>query len=171
MYTGFLSLACCKSLISKYKWLNHLLIAFYLIAKYLTALRRGRIDRPCMRQFITVCIGGGLVALYYATDIRKDINVYIHELFLIGIMIATMYVYTRVNAKAQKPDTEYLLSQYSKIHLPAENPEDCVVCLELVTFIQTAMKCKYCKHVFHKTCLHRWCDESATCPHCRHEYH
>ncbi len=65
------------NLILSTSYVSDLLIAFYIVAKYLTALRRGRIDRPCMRQFITV-----------------EINVYIHELFLVGIMIATMF--TRV---------------------------------------------------------------------------
>ncbi len=150
---------------------NYLLIAFYLIAKYLTALRRGHIDLPCMRQFITVSIGGGIVCLYYATGTPNEINAYINELFLIGIAIVTMYIYTNVNVNAPKPDTEYLLSHYSGVQVEAERPEDCIVCLDLVTFIQTAMRCKRCKHVFHKTCLRKWCDESATCPHCRYEYH
>ena len=171
MYVGVLGLSCCTGLLAKYKWLNYLLIGLYLAAQYLTALRRGRIGHPAMHQFITVSIGGGLLCLYYATGIPNKVNGYINQLFMLGIMMATVYIYLLTIAKAPKPDTEYLLSRYKKCSLAIEKPEDCVVCLDLVSFSQVAMRCKYCKHVFHKTCLRKWCDESAACPHCRHEYH
>ena len=156
--------------LSRYKWLKWVLVALYLAAKYIVALRRGRLDPPCIRQFITVCIGAGLTMLYYASGINKGMNTFINQLSLVGITTATMYVHAQVNAKTPKPDTDYLLTKYKRLKVPEDSPEDCVVCLDLVTSMYYGLQCKRCKHTFHKKCLRKWCDESASCPHCRYEY-
>ena len=170
MYGGIFGLSCCKRLLAQYKWFNYLLIGLYLCAEYVSALRRGRIEPPCIRQFITICIGTGLLMLYYASEINNELNSSIHQLFLVVIMVATMYVYSKVNAKAPKPDTEYLLGKYKRIRMPVDTPKDCVICLDPVTFVHIALACKHCKQSFHKKCLWKWCNESAVCPHCRHDY-
>ena len=152
-------------------WINWIAIGLYLIGQYITGLHSGRIDPPCIRQFITVCFAAGMTSLYYASGIDKDLNHWINELCLVGIMTATMYIYAKVNAKHPKPDTEYLLTKYKKTIIPENAPEDCVICLELLTFMKHGLQCRQCKHIFHKKCIRKWCEESPNCPHCRYEYH
>ncbi len=170
MYVGVFGLSSCKGLLSKYNWLNYLLIVLYLLAQYLTALRRGRIAPPCMRQAIAVCVGLGLYLIYYSSGTAEEVNIYIHELFLIAISFITLYVYVKADQKTPKPSTDYLLTKYKKICIPINAPDECIICRDLMTFSTVVLQCKRCKHSFHKKCLRKWCDESATCPFCRYEY-
>jgi len=150
---------------------NWILVTSYLVAEYITALRRGRIDPPCMRQFITVSIGAGVLMIYYASGIDKDMNMFTSVLSLLCILFFVVYMYIQTDTKPSKPTSEYLLTKYKRVQLPEDSPDDCVVCLDLVTCMYYSLQCRHCKHCFHKKCLRRWCDESASCPQCRYEYH
>ncbi|KAJ4808010.1 RING-H2 finger protein ATL1P [Rhynchospora pubera] len=61
-------------------------------------------------------------------------------------------------------------SIYQKMDKEDRN-SDCVVCLCQMQQGEKVVQLPFCRHLFHKTCIHPWLARNLTCPICRSSMH
>lgn len=164
---SIITLSIVQQFVGPKVWLKWSIVGLYIYYKYLEERRRGTIGPPCIEQFITICIGCGLYLVYKSMNVT---NFILSELGLFAILICTLYVRYKLDEKIPKPPRDYLLTKYKKVKVLPSQEEECAICMDLVTFLQRGLQCKYCKKIFHSLCLRQWCEEAGICPHCRKEH-
>ncbi len=68
------------------------------------------------------------------------------------------------------PSNEVLASASDLLTATADHSGvQCMVCLEHLQTGQELRKLRFCRHVFHRTCIDTWFERTVRCPICRHD--
>ena len=111
----------------------------------------------------------GMIMVFKALEIEENTNIFVSGTVLIAISACGAYINKKTYVSPPNQSADQLLELYIPTNVSINTPDDCPVCLELITFPHPALKCKQCEKVFHKKCLRQWFEDNTQCPHCRHE--
>ncbi|OIW05837.1 hypothetical protein TanjilG_23623 [Lupinus angustifolius] len=86
--------------------------------------------------------------------------------FLLFLTFFILYM-RRDHSLSHHPPRNERVVPTASITIPAQQVEDCVICLEEFREGENVKMILCCKHVFHPHCIDTWLDKHVTCPVCR----
>ncbi|CAL0334004.1 unnamed protein product [Lupinus luteus] len=94
---------------------------------------------------------------------------YAFIIILASLLLISIILYMRRDHSSSHhhPSRNERVVPTASMTIPAQQVEDCVICLEEFREGEKAKMILYCNHVFHPHCIDTWLDKHVTCPVCR----